>query len=98
MEQNKEEQKKLLTEIMEADEKDGLYKRQTAVDWLFSQIPFEWSSSLAAFEALQQVKEMEKQQIIDAHNHGFTEGVCFGATTVYKYIKAEQYYNKTFKK
>ena len=30
----KEEQKKLLTEIMDADAKDGLYKQQTAVEWL----------------------------------------------------------------
>ena len=28
----KEEQKKLLTEIMDADAKDGLYKQQTAVE------------------------------------------------------------------
>jgi len=39
---------------------------QTAVEWLFSQIPFEWSSSKSAFEALQQGKEMEKEQ------HGVT--------------------------
>ena len=38
--QNKDEQKKLLTEIMEADQKNGLYdipgveKKMTAVEWL----------------------------------------------------------------
>jgi hypothetical protein len=40
--------------------------KQTAVEWLFEQIPFEWSSSQAAFEALQQAKEMERQEIINA--------------------------------
>jgi len=37
-------------------------KMVTAVEWLFSQIPYEWSSSKAAFEALQQAKEMDKEQ------------------------------------
>ena len=36
--------------------------QQTAVEWLFSQIPYEWSSSKAAFEALEQAKEMDKEQ------------------------------------
>jgi len=36
--------------------------QQTSVEWLFSQIPFEWSSSRAAFEAFQQAKEMDKEQ------------------------------------
>lgn len=45
---------------------------------------------------LEQAKEMEKQQVIDAHKHGFSEGTCFGATTIYKFISAEEYYNETF--
>jgi len=45
-------------------------EQQTAVEWLFEQIPFEWSSSKAAFEALQQAKEMEKEQIINAFDIG----------------------------
>jgi hypothetical protein len=44
-------------------------KQQTAVEWLYEQIPFEWSSSRAAFEALQQAKAMEKEQIIKAADH-----------------------------
>jgi hypothetical protein len=40
--------------------------KQTAVDWLFDQIPFEWSSSRSAMEALNQAKEMEKEQIVNA--------------------------------
>lgn len=37
-------------------------KKQTAVEWLWEQIPLEFSSSRAAFDALQQAKELEKQQ------------------------------------
>jgi hypothetical protein len=62
---------------------------QTAVEWLFSQIPFEWSSSVAAFEALQQAKEMEKEQIIDAYKSD--RYPCSEED-------AEEYYNQTYKK
>lgn len=36
--QDKEEQKKLLIEIMESDAKDGLYKQQTAVQTLINDL------------------------------------------------------------
>lgn len=39
--------------------------KQTAVEWLFNQIPFEWSSSKAALESLQIAKQMEKEQILE---------------------------------
>jgi hypothetical protein len=61
---------------------------QTAVEWLFSQIPFEWSSSVAAFEALQQAKQMEKEQIIDAYKSD--RYPCSDED-------AQQYYNETYK-
>ena len=71
--------------------------QQTAVEWLFSQIPFEWSSSKAAFEALQQAKEMEKEQIIDAFNQGENHSVdYFNPENTIK--ESEQYYNETFNK
>ena len=71
--------------------------QQTAVEWLFSQIPFEWSSSKAAFEALQQAKEMEKQQ------HGETWDSAIKAHDNRGYVHArslvdfDEYY-ETFKK
>lgn len=47
--------------------------KQTSVEWLFSQIPFEFSSSRAAYEALKQALELHKQEITqtwkDAHIH-----------------------------
>ena len=69
--------------------------KQTAVQFLYDQI---WKTPIAEWhELLHQAKAMEKQQIIDAHNHGFTEGTCFGASPIsYKFIESEQYYNETF--
>jgi hypothetical protein len=66
--------------------------QQTAVEWLFEQIPFEWSSSRAAFEALQQAKAMEKQQIMKAVYDSM--GTNFDPNMG----RAEQYYNETYNK
>ena len=62
--------------------------KQTAVEWLWEQIPFEWSSSRASFEALEQAKAMEKEQIVEAY-----------ASDRYPCSEddAEQYYNETYK-
>jgi hypothetical protein len=65
--------------------------QQTAVEWLFSQIPFEWSSSRAAYEALAIAKQMEKEQIEDAYIMGSYDMAS-------KEFKPEQYYNETFGK
>jgi hypothetical protein len=45
-------------------------KEQTAVEWLFEQIPFEWSSSKGAFEAFKQAKEMEQEQMKEMYLKG----------------------------
>ena len=65
--------------------------QQTAVEWLFSQIPYEWSSSKAAFEALQQAKEMHEQQIRNAYNTGWDNA------ETYAEVSTDQYYNETYK-
>lgn len=74
-------------------------EKQTAVEWLEKEF-IKLESTIGVhgvmYELIEQAKEMEKQQIMDAHRHGFTEGTCFGATTIYKFISAEQYYNETF--
>jgi hypothetical protein len=62
----------------------------TAVEWLFNQIPFEWSSSKAAWESLQIAKQMEKEQIIKAHNNG--------KNILPPNENGEQYYNETYGK
>lgn len=39
--------------------------------------------------------EQEKQQILDAHRHGFSEGVVLGSSKlVYKAKTAEEYYKE----
>ena len=60
--------------------------KQTSIEWLFEQIPLEWTTKRSAFEALQQAKEMHKQEIIDAAERW--KGTDF----------AERYYEETFKK
>ena len=67
-------------------------KQQTAVEWFFEQMPFEWSSSKSAFEALQQAKEMEKNAIEKAVTFGNRQ-YCYDATKTL----GEQYYNQTYK-
>lgn len=64
---------------------------KTAVEWLVEELKSnsidltKWHNNL-----LEQAKEIEKQQIIDA----FTNGDCNGT---FETINAEQYYNETFK-
>jgi hypothetical protein len=79
--------------------------KQTAVEWLidqmFKQGYFDGNKplSITNLDHLQhEAKQMEKEQIINAHNHGFTEGTCFGANPIlgYKFITAQQYYKETY--
>ena len=89
---NKEEQKKLLIETMEADEKDGLYKtnnmaQQTAVEWYYEQTVIEGKTNY--FELLEQAKQMEKEQIVNA---------WMATDNELQRLAAEQYYNETYGK
>ena len=62
-------------------------KKQTAVDWLLNDYVHK---GVITIEAIDQAKEMEKEQIIDfANNYGFD--VCG-----YDYERAEQYYKETY--
>jgi hypothetical protein len=66
----------------------------TAVEWLESKIFGDEIFSLS--KVLEQAKEMEKQQIIDAHgNQTKKSGGISNATYI---LTGEQYYNETFKK
>ena len=77
MAQEKEEQKKLLIEVMQADEKDGLYKtsnmaQQTAVEWFLQElIRCGWFKEGQINITLEQAKQIEKKQMI-----GFAEFVA----------------------
>ena len=49
-------------------------ENKTAVDWLFERMPFEFSSSRAAFEIYQQAKELERQQTISSYKDRYNNG------------------------
>lgn len=70
-------------------------KQQTAVDWLFEQIPAEWSSSKSAFDAYQQAKQMDKEQ----HRETFKQSrqaKIFEESMPPVWENFDQYYNETY--
>ena len=86
--------------------------KQTAVEWFYDQLTevdygcinktfLQINNSLAGHklrELFEQAKAMEKEQIMDAFNEGFTEGCRY--TTGFEqtlWEDDEQYYNETFK-
>lgn len=72
--------------------------KQTAVEWLFQELWNRPKDRIVWHSILEKALQREKEQIIDAHNHGFTEGTCFGASPIsYKFVESEKYYNETFK-
>ena len=73
---------------MNQDQINDMYKQPTAVDWLFNQIPLEWTMKKAAYDAYRQAKQMEKEQIIAAWNDISTN---FDGES-----DAEVYYNKSY--
>ena len=62
-------------------------KKQTAVEWLVDEIAEKYNFRFATYygQEIQQAKQMEKQQIIDAFWNVETNN-------------AEEYYNQTFEK
>ncbi len=60
-------------------------KKETAVDWLFSQLPDHLRLSRDGFDMIQQAKELEKEQIVNAYKNGVS------GTKL-----AEQYYKETY--
>lgn len=71
---------------------------KTAVEWLFKNIWLNPPENL--LEILDQAKEMEKQQIIDARVNGVCEGIDIGGNPITEDISKnhEIYYNETFNK
>jgi hypothetical protein len=64
-------------------------KQTTAVEWLVNVVQSCIAPNFIPKEIVEQAKEMEKQQIIDAYN----EGGCNWDSE----LEAEQYYNDTFR-
>lgn len=69
-ETQKETQKQLIIEIMNEDAKDGLYKKQTAVEWLTKEISNQLGTNSLLEELFKQAKEIEKRQIMQAYALG----------------------------
>jgi len=70
--------------------------QQTAVEWLFEQLIRKAMVTYdqTTYNAIQQAKAMEKEQIIQSHIDGFDHIVVDFKKQEY----AEQYYNETYKK
>lgn len=86
----KDKQKQLITEIMDDDAKDGLYKQQTAVQWLAEQMLHPESFN----PYIEQAKAMEKEQIVKAYHRG-----AFGNMNLEKSnLFGDAYYNETYNK
>lgn len=97
---DKKEQERLLTEIMQADEKDGLYKQQTALDWLSYKLKKTYDDEgklplVYTLHLIEQAKQMEKAQIIEAWLCGDNDGSL--EPKAFEKI-AEEYYNETYNK
>ena len=67
-------------------------KQTTAVEWLIDQV--EDYIGLIPVDIIEQAKEMEKQQIVDAYINGKYES---DKIVMSDKFYAEQYYNDTFK-
>ena len=74
-----------------------MQKKQTAVEWYIEQRDMLESVSIEEYwerknSINEQAKQMEKEQIEDAHEIGYINGGN------HKSVNAEQYYNETFNK
>ena len=65
---------------------------KTAVEFLIEQIT---DSTMSIREAFKQAKEMEKQQIVEAHGKQLKKSR--GVTNYEYWLSGETYYNETFK-
>ena len=63
----------------------------TAIEWLIDELTDNGIEYLdLAYEIIEQAKELEKQQIIDAYIEGYSSNLNAG--------DSEKYYNETYKK
>ena len=68
--------------------------KQTAIEWLFKQLWEEPKDKMVWYAILDKAKEMEKEQIIDAHDAAYTAmNLAFRG-----FDRSVEYYNETYKK
>ena len=71
--------------------------KQTAVEWLVEQLPIYGYNVVTVYpELIEQAKEIEKEQIIDAH--GNQNKKSRGVSNYTYILSGNQYYEETFKK
>jgi hypothetical protein len=70
-------------------------KQQTAVDYIFSQLPAEYGTTRSAFDVYQQAKEMEKERTINFTEDWYFNGPLLGEGIDVKNT-IEQHFNKTY--
>ena len=70
--------------------------KQTAVEWLLNSLDYN-QNMLGIKEIIDQAKEMEKEQIMDAAKIMLEGKVILFNSTEIGDRRAEQYYNKQFK-
>jgi disulfide oxidoreductase YuzD len=71
-------------------------KKETAVEWLVEKLNLKYGNDdfiIAFINEIEKAKEMEKQQIIDAHIKGHN-----APSSTIKHFDAEQYYNETYER
>jgi len=64
--------------------------KQTALEWFIEQLINEEGIDFIPTIFVNQAKEMEKEQIIDAHNNGYGSGYMDEG------ISPEKFYNETY--
>ena len=77
-----------ITHTSNADMNIGVPRTQTAVEWLIEMIS-PYITDEKSNPLIEQAKQMEKEQIIDAYNNG---------QQIPPFDWAEKYYNETYKK
>jgi predicted O-linked N-acetylglucosamine transferase (SPINDLY family) len=73
--------------------------KQTAVEWLVERITKQHDKEFDLFyrAEIEQAKQMEKEQIIEAHFNGCEIGEMFNNENRAFITDSKQYYNETFK-
>jgi len=74
-------------------------KSKTAVEWLVEQVNSDClNSTFIRTDIIEQAKEMEENQIVEAYLKGYLEEIPNPITSNYYKDMAQDYYNETFKK
>ena len=67
--------------------------KQTAVEWLVDEL---LNGKILMPSLIEEVKAMEKKQILEAFEEGFLEGCCYKSDGTRHFRPFEKYYNEKF--